>query len=98
MDGFISGVAALAALHMQPSIAPALLLTHASAERGGALLTAALQRFGLPPPPLQAGLRLGEATGALAAVPFARAAVAILCDMGSLEATLALDVQPAPGT
>jgi nicotinate-nucleotide--dimethylbenzimidazole phosphoribosyltransferase len=94
VDGFISGIAALAALRIDPAIAPALLLTHPSAERGSQTLVAALRAYGLPEPPLAMGMRLGEATGALLAVPLTRAACAVLRDMGTLEQTLALAAAP----
>lgn len=90
VDGFISGVAALAAVCIDRRASGAILLSHSSAEAGSSVLVDALMQQGVPAPPLNMGLRLGEATGALLCVPIVRAACAVLRDMGSLEETLAL--------
>lgn len=90
VDGFISGVAALAAICIDQRTKRALLLSHSSAEDGASVLLRALMGCGVPPPPLDMGMRLGEATGALLCVPIVRAACAVLRDMGSLKETLAL--------
>ena len=65
LDGFISTVAALAAVRLCPAAEAALLASHRSAEPAGQML---LDALGLSPL-LCAGLRLGEGTGALAALP-----------------------------
>ena len=91
VDGFIAGVAALAAVRMEAASAQCLLLSHVSRECGARVLLAELRARGVaPPPPLDMGLRLGEATGALLCVPIVRAAAAVLRDMGTLQETLEL--------
>lgn len=97
VDGFLSGVAALAAVCIDPLVADAILLSHASAETGSGVLVAALVRLGVAPPPLHMGLRLGEATGALLCVPILRGACAVLRDMGTLQETLSLSMEGTPG-
>ncbi len=73
VDGFIASAAALAAIHINPSIKPWLLLGHLSAEAGHRHIVNAL---GLTPL-LQLTMRLGEASGAAAAVPILRLACAL---------------------
>ena len=58
-------MAALVALRLCPAAEKALLASHVSAEPAGALLLDALSLK----PLITAGLRLGEGTGALAALP-----------------------------
>lgn len=65
LDGFATGVAALASVRRDPWVAEFLLAGHRSAEPGhGAVLT----ELGLEPL-LDLRLRLGEASGALLALP-----------------------------
>ncbi|MBO9533872.1 MAG: nicotinate-nucleotide--dimethylbenzimidazole phosphoribosyltransferase [Solirubrobacteraceae bacterium] len=65
LDGYATGIAALAAVRREPWIAEFLLAGHRSAEPGhGAVLT----ELGLEPL-LDLRLRLGEASGALLALP-----------------------------
>jgi nicotinate-nucleotide--dimethylbenzimidazole phosphoribosyltransferase len=85
IDGFIGSAAALAAIRLQPSVAEYCLFSHCSAERGHRSMLAALGAT----PLLDLGLRLGEGTGALLAVPIARAAAALLTDVASLRDVLA---------
>lgn len=73
LDGFISTVAALAAVRLCPGAEAALLASHCSAEPAGKML---LEALGLSPL-LCAGLRLGEGTGALAALPLFDMAMAM---------------------
>lgn len=73
LDGFISTVAALAAVRLCPAAEAALLASHRSAEPAGQML---LDALGLSPL-LCAGLRLGEGTGALAALPLFDMAMAM---------------------
>lgn len=73
VDGFIASVAALAAVRLNPSIAPWLLYAHRSAEPGHALVLEALDAR----PLLDLGMRLGEGSGAAVAVPLLRAALAL---------------------
>ena len=65
VDGFICGAAALAALKMNPSIAPYLLFSHRSAEPGHQVLLDALAME----PIVDLTLRLGEGSGAALVVP-----------------------------
>lgn len=81
VDGFIAGAAALAAVGIDPSVRPALIFAHRSAEAGHAAVLGALGAE----PLLDLGMRLGEGTGALLAWPLARAAAAMLTEMASFE-------------
>jgi len=73
VDGFISSVAALAAVRLCPKAAAFLLPSHLSAEPAAALVMEAL---GLTPL-IRAGMRLGEGTGAVAALPLLDMALAV---------------------
>ncbi len=73
VDGFITTSAALAACRLNPSVADWLLFAHRSAEPGHARLLAALEAR----PLLALDLRLGEGSGALAALPLLRLACAL---------------------
>lgn len=64
-DGFISTVAALCAVRMCPKAEKAVFASHVSGEPGGAIVLEALNRS----PLITAGMRLGEGTGAVAAIP-----------------------------
>ena len=77
LDGFISTVAALVAVRLCPQCADYLLASHVSAEPAGQRMLAAL---GLPPL-IQAGMRLGEGTGAVAAMPLLDLMLAVYQDM-----------------
>jgi nicotinate-nucleotide--dimethylbenzimidazole phosphoribosyltransferase len=79
LDGFITGVAALAAARLAPAAVEAMVAAHLSPEPGHRLVLADL---GLEPL-LDLGLRLGEGTGALLAVPLLRAADAVLGEMAT---------------
>ncbi|HEY0634298.1 MAG TPA: nicotinate-nucleotide--dimethylbenzimidazole phosphoribosyltransferase [Gammaproteobacteria bacterium] len=81
VDGFITSTAALAALRINPTIAPWLLLSHASAEPGHRLVVEALGSR----PLLDLGMRLGEASGAAVTVPLLRLA----CELHNNMATFA---------
>ncbi|PSC74487.1 nicotinate-nucleotide-dimethylbenzimidazole phosphoribosyltransferase isoform B [Micractinium conductrix] len=87
VDGFISGVAAAAAARANPNAAAVQFWSHASAERGAAAAAAAAG--GSARPVLTMGLRLGEGTGAVLAVPLLRSAAAVMRDMASLQEVLA---------
>ena len=73
VDGFITSVAALAAVRIQPGVREWLLFGHRSQERGHTAVLAALDAE----PLLDLGLRLGEASGAAVAVPLLRLACAL---------------------
>ena len=81
LDGFVVG-AAVAPLHVVvPGALDHCLAAHRSAEPGhGALL----DRLGLDPL-LDLGLRLGEASGALIAVPIVRLAAASVTDVATFQ-------------
>jgi len=81
IDGFISAAAALAAATMEPRCVPYLIAAHRSRELGH---LAALDGLGLRPL-LDLGLRLGEGTGAVLALPLLDAAVALLDEMATFD-------------
>jgi len=81
VDGVSACAAALAARALAPASAGYLVAGHRSTEPGA---TTALAALGLEPL-LELGMRLGEGTGALLAVPLVRAAAAALAGMATLE-------------
>ncbi|TWI14139.1 nicotinate-nucleotide--dimethylbenzimidazole phosphoribosyltransferase [Aerolutibacter ruishenii] len=81
VDGFITTAAALAAVRINPGVRPWLLFGHRSHERGHARLLQALDAR----PLLDLGLRLGEASGAAAAVPLLRLACALHNRMATFD-------------
>jgi nicotinate-nucleotide--dimethylbenzimidazole phosphoribosyltransferase len=92
IDGFIATVAALVAVRLQPATRGYCVFSHRSAERGHSLLLEELDAK----PYLDLGLRLGEGTGAVMAVPLLRAAAGILTGMADLSDVLAGTLQPLP--
>ena len=85
IDGFISSAAALVAIRLCPAARDYCVLAHRSAEKGHDIVLAA---FGTKPL-LDLGLRLGEGTGALLAVPLVRAAARLMTDVANLSDVLA---------
>ena len=85
IDGFISSTAALVAIRLCPAARDYCVLAHRSAEKGHDIVLAA---FGTKPL-LDLGLRLGEGTGALLAVPLVRAAARLMTDVADLSDVLA---------
>ena len=81
LDGFAVGVAALAATRLDPAVGEAVIASHRSAEPGHELVLAEL---GLEPL-LDLRLRLGEASGALLALPIIAAAGALHAQMATFE-------------
>jgi nicotinate-nucleotide--dimethylbenzimidazole phosphoribosyltransferase len=81
LDGFISSTAALVAAKLAPAARDAMVASHRSPEPGHALVLAAL---GVEPL-LDLGLRLGEGSGAVLALPLLRAAAAIRSDMATFD-------------
>lgn len=79
IDGFICTAAALLALGMNPSVAPWLFFSHASAEPGFKAVLHALPH----PPLLDLQFRLGEGSGAACCVPLLRMACAIHNEMAT---------------
>ena len=83
MDGFISTVAALAAVRLCPNVQGVLTASHLSAEPGAGYVMEAL---GLTPL-LRLGMALGEGTGAVSVMPLIDMALRVRFDMPSFEAT-----------
>ncbi len=81
LDGVVSGAAALVAERLAPGARAWWWAGHRSAEPSH---TIALRELGLTPL-LDLGLRLGEGTGALLAVPLLRAAAATLSEMATFD-------------
>jgi len=79
VDGFISSVAALTAQRINPSVAPWLMLSHASAEPGHAAVVSAIGER----PLLDLQMRLGEGSGAAVTVPLLRLACALHNNMAT---------------
>jgi nicotinate-nucleotide--dimethylbenzimidazole phosphoribosyltransferase len=79
LDGYAVGAAALAAVALEPAAAESLIAAHRSSEPGHALVLAEL---GLEPL-LDLRLRLGEASGALLALPIIAAAGALHREMAT---------------
>lgn len=76
MDGLISTVAALCAVRMCSGVEKALFASHVSAEPAGHLVLDALGKK----PLITAEMRLGEGTGAVAAIPLLDMALALYRD------------------
>jgi nicotinate-nucleotide--dimethylbenzimidazole phosphoribosyltransferase len=81
LDGVIADAAALVAVALCPTAADYLIASHRSTEPGAPV---ALGHLGLDPL-LDLGMRLGEGTGGLLAVPLVQAAARTLADMATLE-------------
>lgn len=84
VDGFIASAGALAAIRLQPAAKDYCVFCHRSAEQGHKRM---LETLGIEPL-LDLGLRLGEGTGALLALPIARAASRLLSEVASLDDVL----------
>lgn len=87
IDGFISAVAALCAVRLCPAAEKAMLASHVSAEPAGRMLLELLKKR----PLITADMRLGEGTGAVAAIPLLDMACAVYSeaytfDEGGIEA------------
>ncbi|MGC4807079.1 nicotinate-nucleotide--dimethylbenzimidazole phosphoribosyltransferase [Micromonospora sp. DT233] len=81
LDGVIAVSAALAAAAFAPDAVGAMVAGHRSVEPGA---TAALRHLGLDPL-LDLGLRLGEGTGALLALPVVTGAVRVLHEVATFD-------------
>ncbi len=81
MDGFISSVAALIAIRIEPKVLEYILPSHVSEEAAGGLL---LETIGLKPY-LTCGMCLGEGTGAVALFPILDLALAVYSKMSTFE-------------
>ncbi len=94
VDGFIASSAALAAARLRPGVEDWLLFSHVSAESGHRIL---LESLGAQPL-FDLGMRLGEGSGAAAAVPLLRLACALHNQMATFaEAAIsaASDMPPS---
>jgi nicotinate-nucleotide--dimethylbenzimidazole phosphoribosyltransferase len=80
LDGVISVAAAVLADRLAPGAAAWFVAGHRSTEPGQSV---ALDKLGLEPV-LDLGMRLGEGSGAVAAVPLVRSAGLLLSDMALL--------------
>ena len=81
LDGFISGSAALLAHQLCPAARDYMIASHRSDEQGHQAVLARLGLF----PLLDLGMRLGEGSGAVLAMPIIRAASACLCEMATFD-------------
>lgn len=81
VDGFISSVAALCAVRIQPNVNDSLFFSHVSAEQGHRLVLETLKQK----PLLDLGMRLGEGSGAAVAVSLLQSACALHNQMATFE-------------
>ena len=81
LDGVIAGAAALAARAIAPDAVAGWVAGHRSAEPGHGV---ALRALGLDPL-IDLGLRLGEGSGALLALPMVQSSARILCDVATFD-------------
>ena len=81
LDGLIAGAAALAAAALAPGVERWCVAGHRSTEPGA---TAALDHLALDPV-LDLGMRLGEGSGAVLALPLLQAAAKVLREMATLD-------------
>jgi len=81
LDGVIAGAAALAAVALAPDAVAACFAGHRSAEPGHAVT---LSHLGLRPL-VDLGLRLGEGTGAVLALPLVQSAARALRDVATFD-------------
>ena len=95
VDGFIVTAAALVAVRMKPSVCNALFLTTKSAEKGQVVAIEQIQtiarEYNLPvpaSPALSMGLRMGEGTGALLAVPILQSSATMIANMATIQEIL----------
>ncbi|KAB7623369.1 nicotinate-nucleotide--dimethylbenzimidazole phosphoribosyltransferase [Alkalilimnicola sp. S0819] len=81
VDGFISSVAALVAVRLRPELRDWLIFSHRSAEPGHARVLEELAAE----PLLDLGMCLGEASGAMVAVPLLRTACSLHDNMATFD-------------
>lgn len=81
IDGAISAAAALIAARLCPAAQDYMIATHASEEPCGDMLLKELRLA----PFIHAGMRLGEGTGAVAAMPLLDMALAVYSEMPTFE-------------
>ncbi|KAL3780001.1 LOW QUALITY PROTEIN: hypothetical protein ACHAW5_008322 [Stephanodiscus triporus] len=97
VDGFIVTTAAMIACMIDPSVTRVLLFATKSTEVGQSVALDVINGIatsnGIPPPvapALDMRLRMGEATGALLALPLVRSACAIVAELATLDEVLGL--------
>ncbi len=90
LDGVIAGAAALAAVALAPDAVAACFAGHRSAEPGHAI---ALGHLGLRPM-VDLGLRLGEGTGAVLALPLVQSAARALRDVATFDSAGVAEKSP----
>ncbi|MCL1796171.1 MAG: nicotinate-nucleotide--dimethylbenzimidazole phosphoribosyltransferase [Clostridia bacterium] len=81
MDGFISGTAALISVRLCSDVSGYIVPSHESGEPGARFV---MQELGFSPV-LQAGMRLGEGTGAVALFPLLDMAIAVYRDAATFS-------------
>lgn len=81
VDGFVTGVAALAAIQMAPEARDYIFLSHKSAEKASALVN---RHMGMEPP-LDLSMRLGEGSGCPLFFQLMEGAIYAMKNMGSME-------------
>lgn len=89
LDGVIACSAALVAVALAPNCRDYLIAGHAGAEPG---ITAALESLGQTAL-LDLGLRLGEGSGAVVAVPIVQSAARVLAEMATFEDAAVTDIK-----
>jgi nicotinate-nucleotide--dimethylbenzimidazole phosphoribosyltransferase len=87
LDGFITGAAALLAVALCPQTRDYCIAAHGSAEPGHQIVLRHLELR----PLLDLNMRLGEATGALLAVPLVLGSLRILKEMATFSAAAVTD-------
>lgn len=90
LDGVVSGACAVLAERLAPGAAAWWCAGHRSTEPSHRL---ALEALGLEPV-VDLGMRLGEATGALVALPVLRTAPVLLAEMSTLAEILGTEPEP----
>jgi len=81
IDGFISGAAALIAVHLEPKVKDYLISSHCSVEKGHKII---LDYMGLRPL-LDLDLRLGEGTGSALAMSLIESSIRIMTEMATFK-------------
>ena len=94
VDGVIAAAALLTADALVPGVARHCFAGHRSSEPGSGI---ALAHLGLEPL-LDLGLRLGEGTGAVLALPLLQAAAAVLNEMATFDAAGVTEKDALPST
>ncbi len=90
IDGFISAVAALLAIRINPKTREYILASHVSKEKAGRLLLEAMDKE----PFLTCEMCLGEGTGAIALLPLLDLGVAVYNQMSTFEQIAVEAYQP----